>query len=813
MNKLYAALVFAGTLLLSACNGSSGENESSPTPNPVISAVTLTLQDAQGNAQQSFSSDEVITLVASVVDANNAAISGRSVAFSADIGELSVASKLTDSAGQAIVTLSNPTDAAGAGTISATVGEFVATTDYEFITDSLASPSTLTLAMRLDGSLVNQFRADQQVLVSVTMLNNSQPVANEIVTFSADVGSLATTTALTNEQGIASVTLSGNDDLGAGVLIASIANSTTIAPARLNYEVISPDAVIIDDQVRIGYFDGTDFIEGRIKLSVADNTISAGGTLGLTVDLVDGSGERISTPTPVAFSSSCVDSAHATIDETVNSIKGRAESTYEDIDCAGVSGTEDVIFATVTVNGTSNVASETITITGEELGSIEFVSAEPASIVIKGTGGQGKQENSTLTFVVKSALGNPLAQQPVDFILDTEVGGIEITPASGLTNSQGIITTRVNAGTVPTTVRVTAKSSMTIDGEEINVQTQSDLLSINTGLPEQSSMTITAQVLNPESFNINGVTNSITAQLADNFNNPVPDGTTVNFTTEGGQIESSCVTVNGACSVIWTSANPKPSNHRVTVLATASGHETFFESNGNNIFDDEDGSAVVINAVSSGRDRIAPLASGFIDMSEAWRDDNENNVYDAGERFIDFNNDKSFSAPDGLFNGPQCQGDLCAPEGSNEINVRKSLVMIMASSSSCYQLLNANAVNTEYGDNCGYIDYTKSDEVNELVTQSIPSIADGSALGFTLNVSDTAFQSMPQGTSISVSASAGQLDGVTSLTVGNTTATKQVLSFIIANTVGGDPEIGTLTIQITSPSGIVTSYVSQLSLL
>ena len=808
MNKLYTTIMIVGMFLLSACNGSSGENDSPTTPNTEVSAITISLQNAQGEAQQSFDANDVITIVATVYDENNSPIPGKAVTFTAELGELSVDSKLSDSSGQASVTLSNPLQSAGAGTTFATSEGTEASIDYEFIRSSAIVPSTISTEMRLDGVLVNRFRSDQQVQITTTLLdNNNSPIVNEVVTFTADRGALIADSALTNAQGQASVVLQGSENLGVGNLWATTSESTGSVSDRVIYEVIAADSIILDEEIRIGYFDGSDFIEGQIKLSVDDSTISAGGTLGLRVDLVDTNGSQINEPTPVAFTSNCVVSGQATIDETVNTIKGKAESTFEDINCAGVSGTDDVIIASVTTNGVTNTATATISITGEELGSIEFISAEPTSIVLKGTGGQGRQENSTLTFLVKSALGNPLAQQPVNFTLDTNVGGIVLSPLSGLTNSQGVVTTKVNAGTVPTAVRVTAKSTMTVDGQELNVQTQSDLLSINTGLPEQSSMTISTSVLNPEAFDINGVTTQVTAQLADNFNNPVPDGTTVNFTTEGGNIGGSCATLNGACSVTWTSSNPKPSNHRVTILATASGHETFFESNGNNIFDDEDGTAISDSCVadedpicvSSGFSRVTPKSSGFVDMSEAWRDDNEDGAYSSGEKFIDFNNDGEFSKADGLFNGPQCEGALCASEDANKIHVRKALVMIMSSSSSFFRLTNS-ATNTLYFDN------RTGTDIN------LPDIADNSALGLTLSVSDTALQSMPEGTTINVAASVGEISGVTELTVGNTNATSQNLSFIITNPLDGDPEIGTLTVEITSPSGTISSMVKQITL-
>lgn len=798
MKKFFTTLFLVSLGLLTGCNGSSGENSSPGTDPQIPATVSLSIENSSGVAQQSFSADEEAYVIATLYDGSNKIITGRTINFNASIGALSVASKLTNSDGQAIVQISNEELAAGAGTVTATIEEISNSADFEFITTAATTAPTLSSQLLLAGVATSQIKANEQAQIVATLVDNdNQPIAGEIINFTADIGTLSTATALSDSNGIATVTLSGDSQTGAGVIVISVNEKPSIQASRINYEVIPTDSVIVDEGVRIGHFDQSgSFVEG--KVFVGNTNISAGGTVGITVNLVNGSGQAIATPTAVTFTSNCVQSGSAIIDESVLSIRGTAKATFEDVSCAGANGTDDVLVASITVNGITSIASETISISGESLGSIEFISAEPTSIVLKGTGGQGKQETSTLTFLVKSALGNPLAQQQVDFVLDTTAGGISLNPASGITNSQGLITTKVTAGTVPTAVRVTAKSSMEVDGDTIDVQTQSDLLSINTGLPEQSSMTIATSLHNPEAFSINGVTADISAYLADNFNNPVPDGTTVNFTTEGGAIQGSCTTTNGSCSVVWTSANPRPeSDHRITILATASGHESFFESNGNNIFDDEDGSAVTNSDVSAGWSRVSPMPSGFIDMSEAWRDDNENSSYDAGERFVDFNNDGEFSGADGLFNGPQCQGSLCAAEGANEIHVRKSLIMVMASSSALYELSRGGTV---YADN------------SEGININLPDIADGASLALTLNVTDTAFQTMPQGTTISVSSSVGALDGTTSYTVGNTLSAPASLSFVITNTAGGDPESGVLTIEITAPSGTTTSIVKEVVL-
>ncbi|REL34572.1 Ig-like domain-containing protein [Thalassotalea euphylliae] len=789
MKKYFTALLFASLSLLVGCNGSSGDNPTA-SESQTVNSITLAILNASGQSQQSFQANDEVQLLATVLDSNGQIIAGRSVSFETTIGSLAVSSRLTNEQGQASVTVTNIELAAGAGTATATIGELTASDDFEFLQATAVQAPSLASQLLVDGQVTSQFKADQQAQIIARLTTNAnQPIVNEIVTFTADIGTLNTTTALTNSQGEAKVTLVSDGQIGAGVVVASLGEDSEVTPSQFNYEIIAADAVIVDEGIRIGHIDASGtFNEGEVLLG--SDTISAGGTLGLTVDLVDSEGNRINTPTPVSFSSNCVQSGDATVDESVFTIKGSANATFEDLSCAGSSGIDDAIVASITVNGVTSIASSTVSIAGEQLGSIEFTSAEPTSIVLKGTGGQGQQETSTLTFTVRSALGNPLAQQAVDFSLSTQVGGMTLSPTSGLTNSQGIVTVKVTAGTVPTAVRVTAKSTMNVSNETIEVQTQSDLLSVNTGLPEQRSVTLSTDISNPEAGDISGVEAQITARLADNFNNPVPDGTTVNFTTEGGAIEPSCITTNGACSVTWTSAEPRVPDHRITILATALGHETFFDTNGNNTFDDNDGTAIVNSTVSSGRGRQVAQASGFVDMSEAWRDDDEDNQYDAGEVFLDFNNDNSFTTQDGLFNGPQCQGARCAAEDNQAIHVRKAIVMVMASSSASFTL----------SDGAG--DTFRSNITN--IRQNVPSISDGSSQRFELFVSDTALQAMPRDTQVTVTSTAGELFGQTEFTFDDRLSAV-TLEFLISNPAGGEPQTGVLEVTITAPSGTTTS--------
>ena len=811
MKKLYLVLASFFAFLLLGCNGHN--EDSTQSSSQTATTLELSLLDSGGNTKLSFEKNEIITLQAKLMDENDAIIANKAINFSASIGSLAITSKLTNSEGIAIVHLTNDALSLGAGSASATVAELSASSiDYEFVDSSAAvilAPN-LTTVMLLESTAVNQFKADQQVQITSTLLDSDGlPIGNEIITYTADIGTFSTTTALTNAQGIANVNLSSSDSvIGAGVLTSSYTfdEDTTISN-NFNYQILSADAVINSD-VRLGFFDANnDFVEGKIELSIDE--ISAGGTLGLSVDVVDENGDLIATPIPVTFTSTCVQNENANIDESVLSINGTANSTFSDIDCAGTTGTEDLVIATVSVNDITNTANETINISGEQLGSIEFISAEPASIVLKGTGGQNQQETSTVTFQVKSQLGNVLAQQAVNFALSTEVGGISLSSDSGFTNSQGLITTQVSAGTVPTAVRVTASANMDFNGEVITVNSQSDLLSINTGLPEQRSMTISANVLNPEAGNINGVASTITVWLSDSFHNPVPDGTTVNFTTEGGSIQPSCITANGSCSVTWRSSEPRVDDHRITILATALGHETFFDTNGNNIFDNADGDPILDIGTSfdpnidSGIGNYAAESSGFLDMSEAWRDDNENSIYDSGETFLDYNNDELFSTADGKFNGPQCEGSNCADESIRSIHVRKALRLVMASSAAETRLTNSD-------DSVIYQDSLTGSSA------SLADVPNGGSQEFNFYFADTGTpnQTMPFGTTVEITLSAGTLQGLTSFTVGNnSSAGFSKMNFFVIQAVGELAQTAVLTMTITSPNGFVTSISRSIELL
>ncbi|MFN8986396.1 MAG: hypothetical protein ACK5VR_08815, partial [Burkholderiales bacterium] len=450
--------------------------------------------------------------------------------------------------------------------------------------------------------------------------NTGAPASGVVVTFATDtslgVFSPASGTALTDANGVASVLLNAASltASGAGVVTASgqIGSGSTASAVSGS----------------VGYSTGAVNIS-LSPITLGTSNLSAFGTTSVSVT-VDTGGVATSTPFTVTFTSPCASNGKAALSSPVSTVNGVATASYRDIGCAA----SDVVTATLT--GLAISRSATINVGASGVGSIQYVSATPTSISLRGTGGLGRQETSQVSFRVVDVGGNPLGGRTVNFSLNTTVGGISLSSTQATSDpSTGLVVTNVQAGTVSTPVRVTASTNT---GSQ-TLPTQSDQLTITTGIPAQDSFSLSISTFNIEGGNVDGVTTQVTVRMADHFKNPVPDGTAVTFTAEGGSIVGSCVTTNGVCTVPFTSQALRPDNRRVTVLAYAVGEEGFTDLNGNGWFDLSPTSELID---SNGKST---------DIGEAFVDFNENGIRDANEPFIDFNNNGIFDGPDGKYSG------------------------------------------------------------------------------------------------------------------------------------------------------------------
>ncbi len=644
-----------------------------------------------------------------------------------------------------------------------------------------------------------------KLTATVTGINKST-----IVTFDSAIGDLPVKTAVTDSEGKASVDIYAGSALGAGEATASLSTN----------EIGSTIVVVGATNVVMG--SGSPFVIGQA--SVSTETLSAGGTATISVEIQDDEGKPFTQPVEVNFSSTCAISSLAQISSPISSSNGVATSTYLAKGCVG----DDQINVTANAGGISLSAIGTLNVLQADIGSIVFDSATPENISILGTGGT---ESSIVKFRVLDKNSNPVSNQNVLFALNTEVGGVSLSPESATTDSSGIVQTVVTTGTVATSLRVTA----TVDnGVTPVISSQSSQLIVSTGIPDQDSFSLSAEVLNVEGWNLDGTQVVVTARMADAFNNPVPDGTTVSFTTEGGSIGDFCQTVNGTCSVTWTSQLPRPQGNtildgagmmisnpdanlaydsalgiygniygqkyggRATITATAIGEESFPDLNGNGRFDADE--------VTEFTDGVDVTGQSF-DLTDAFNDYNEDGVFNPQqpregqeggslEELIDFNADGIFAAKDGLYNGVLCSDPIhagCADgvNDSKSLYIRRSLVLVMSGSTAFATAADDVLIDDKEGEHTG---------------GSITIVGEGAAsVGFT--ISDLHNQQMPAGTIVKFSATAGSVVS-SSQYVWPSTNYNGGREFSVTLKGESQANSGVFLVEVETPGGLVTEVLS-----
>ncbi|MBH0028891.1 MULTISPECIES: hypothetical protein [unclassified Pseudoalteromonas] len=575
-------------------------------------------------------------------------------------------------------------------------------------------------------TVVNQFSSDEliDVLVKVTDTSSGDGFVGIISEISTDLGTLLPVSgkALTDNFGFAILKLQPGANSGAGEITAT-SKSTSNQKA---FEISTAELQV---NISNGLFNLLD-VNGN---PVVDEyqPLAAGATTVITVEILDSNSLPVVTAFDVEFTSNCTQAGLSIMDATAKSISGIATATYRTDGCNASLG--DTVTATVLTGGTPVIKSINIPVSIAKVESIEFIDVTQNVIALKGTGGQTRSETSEITFKLKDKIGKSVVSSRMDFRLSATNGGISLSHGSVFTDAEGLARVQVNAGFVPMAVRVQAcyipddqipenqnddvtcwqdvylecqkdaadrsddvscpvgeLSLVSLDEQVITV---SDLVSISSGLPDGNSFTAGAQTINIEALDYIGDTNEISVYLADHFNNPVPDGTAVYLTTEGGAVgtldgtafnaQLECNTVDGACNAQWRNQNPKPFTEakwgngiekncdlyfgnaapcingilsaadnvdngvplggRVTVLVTAKGQESFIDINGNGLFDTNE------------------YYSGY-DLPEAFVDHNENGVYDG---LAGTYNPVTAEVKPPEFCQEGSEDDPCSPENTN----------------------------------------------------------------------------------------------------------------------------------------------------
>ncbi|WP_158000170.1 Ig-like domain-containing protein [Melaminivora alkalimesophila] len=189
---------------------------------------------------------------------------------------------------------------------------------------------------------------------------------------------------------------------------------------------------------------------------------------------------------------------------------------------------------------------------------INFTEANPSdrSIVIAGSGGNGRSETALLTFTVVDSKGAPIKGVIVDFNV-VPAGSVTLNTADERTDSSGRVTASVSSKAQPTSVIVNA----TVRGR--NISTQSDTLTVTTDVATQRGFDLSASKFNMD-YDLSGDSSTVNVRIVDRNGNPVSDGVAVVAQASFGRVGSSsrggCTTQNGVCSVDYQVQNPRPAD-------------------------------------------------------------------------------------------------------------------------------------------------------------------------------------------------------------------------------------------------------------
>jgi len=531
--------------------------------------------------------------------------------------------------------------------------------------DGATQTAVLTLLLVDAGSGVtsNTLAVDKPLIVKAALKTSAGvPLPDQVVNFSTDglLGSFdpPTGSALTDENGAVTIILKAASmtAAGAGYVRANTAVTICAGSVQVAQFTNATAEASIGYQVSLG-------VTSLSGMAASSSTLSAYGSTSVSVRVFF-NGALTTTPLTVNFSSGCDSNGKASITQSVATINGVATATYTDKGCAG----SDII--TATLQGTS--AQTTIVVAAPKASNIGYVSANPSSMALAGTGGAGLSSSSVVTFRVVDSTNNPVASKAVSFDLSTRVGGIRLNnqasgPVQATSDASGLVSVTVSAGSVPTPVWVEATLV-----DDPAIVTQSTNLTISTGRPTQDRFSLSIGTFNIEGWNRDGTTTNANVYAFDRLGNPVADGTVINFISEGAGIQPACVTAAGSCSVTVTSGEFRPrvdsepsvfsvKAGRVTILAYAQGEESFDDLNQNNVYD---------------------VGEVFRDLGDAFVDNTENRVWSSGEREIQFSASSTSACPaypsDGRYANAPYKAGTCDGVWGNA-HVRRNIVLVLSS--------------------------------------------------------------------------------------------------------------------------------------
>lgn len=467
---------------------------------------------------------------------------------------------------------------------------------------------TLILGLSGGGSSIS---ASGSTVVATVKDASGALVTGKLVTFSGDSTLIKFSPAsgqVLTVGGVASIQVlpTSLSSAGAGTLIAKTTVDTSALSTSFDFQLSAANL-------------------GLQSLNVGTGSLAAFANRAISVMATINGVAATNTPVQVTFNASC-----GTVTPSVvpTDASGTASTTYT-ASVAACAGTNVTITAgaagATSVSGAVSVANSIAT-------NVQFISTTPQLIYLKDSVGTTQAQ---IVFKVVDSGGNPLQNKKLRLTLSNTATGVSLDtvgnslPVDLTSDSLGQVSAAVFSGTVPTSLNVKA-TLLDSANAATGVFSNSNLLTVASGRPTQSSLSLALEKFSIEALSIDGETTKVTLSMADRQGNPVPPGTQVNFVSESGVLlpavcfvppvipatASSPAIPVSACTVTFRSQGTRTANGRVSILAYVAGEEDFIDANGNNVYD---------------------CSETFTDLGLAFRDDNgasitgKNDIFDTGE--------------------------------------------------------------------------------------------------------------------------------------------------------------------------------------
>ncbi|MGS0706418.1 hypothetical protein ACVBEE_07740 [Acinetobacter sp. ANC 3781] len=460
---------------------------------------------------------------------------------------------------------------------------------------SSTNPSTGEVVKAVDISAVQlidrngnltQSIAAEGVIAKVKVTDQSgKGISGALVTFTVTGGVVLGSSngaVLTNTNGEASISVKPeNMNTNGAYQISAIADfdGATASTKVLNFSLQATNISLVD-------------------MTAASTQLESGGSTNITLKTQDANTKVNQNNVNVEFTATCGKFEPATV---VSSNQGNVTTSYKAI------GTDGKL-----CTGTQKISAKGLNIPEVAL-DVSIKALEANSLVYTsnklnlGIRKSGSASSGQIEFTLY-ANGVPVADQ--DVLIEKVQAPEDLSFVSfGNRNnktiksdSNGKVIVNLYPGDKPGPVEIRATLV-----SDINVSAISKEVSVSIGRLTQDGLSLSVSKNSLQNV-IDGDAATITARMVDRTRNPVPDGTVISFVSEGGKVEPNCSTVQGVCSVMLTTQEPRPLDNRVTVLAYVEGDKTFTDLDGDNLY-------------TKGVDTLLSNIGSF------FRDDNENNQY------------------------------------------------------------------------------------------------------------------------------------------------------------------------------------------